>query len=1724
MSSMTIESFPEDKPLSGLSLLLRQIMEKKNASYVHLLYELEGDTFIGSFYHSSEPSLTSSFASVVKHTIEVILNGEALAEVLVLNRAELSNHSGFADAPEYLSFIPIKMDESQSGILALGFSGSPILDPRIEDIVIEGIATLVNDAKSGCFLIEEQLSVLTKNLGRVRNPGQIAEVIIQVNSILALLSSTIICLREGIEGTEYLIYLPEKYNDQHSFSLDGLSYKVIDASTDEIFYEFLEKAKLDNSFSSLTMDRYTSVEEMHPYIASCAEKGGSRAIAYHLLQDEHLIGFWLTIPDCLRMPFSAEILEPFLSQLSTSVNNINIHSELTEKKKESEILMSLNIDLAATRDKKNLLSVIRGRLQPLIDFSHHFVCKINESEMTVSMLLNDAQSLSRFHPLYEYVKTAKSPITGNIYQQIIRSTEPLVIDLANLARQEKLPPQLLVNFESGVEKVIMVALRVDSTLQGIWTVAFTQNQPIMARHLQLIKTVSAPISISVANIRINDSLRKREEERERIMAMSFELTAIRNKKELVGTLERYLPNMFDFQMFYIFLDNYSSPEEPFLYFSKTSGLQEQSIYSDRLQMADRPLDFTGMLNSPELTVSEIGTLVTRHPDLEFLSSAFIKGAKSVVSISLRNDNRSIGMMLFFLAEGMQFPAYHHNALQVISYQISTSISDLLLNENLRRRELEKELLLILSEDIAAVRDKKQLTQVIKNRLKPNLGFAHFALGVKASDNTIVSFLADPDSKAKQHPAYNRVFKQEREQCEDFIDYINQSPYPVILDKTNAAQFDELPYVVNINFESGVKEILIAKLFDGVSIFGYCFFFFDRAGIVSKEQFSLVKGIANQFSTAIYNIKANLEIISREKESELLISLSQKTAGVRNAGQLIDLIAERLSEVFLFDQSYIGIPLEGNAALSILSSKKDNSAFEKSHDLGQNIPMVADFFRLLKTAEKPISIELNSTKWKSLSALGAKSGFQHAVICSFVNKEALIGVWIMLYKDATKVDKGSFRLMQGVSDQLSNALANILANERLKQDEMKKSILLSFSKNIATARSTRDLSNIANIEMKNVLRFDHSAILQFSNDGDHATLLTSPSKRSLDPINESRPVALVDIFGTQDLIQDDLLLTDLDISDGAGEMTPFLVGKRNQGINHIILVKLTYRAQQLGFWMLCFDKPPQLSPLTLQLVQEVAAIIATTISNIYFNDRLNKREQEKTSLLEFTQTIAGVQDRFQLRNIFNRYLKNLCLIEDISLHWFSDDKKWQSCYFWNQSAPGAIDFQSNQLAEQEAQINDEIFGLIIDSQSQQRFKTSDLAKMIDRRAYIDFLSQQHCEYIVGVPMLRGNEVVGILFVKEFDSHTADQPLFRGLCTQLVIAVTNLMASDRILQQLSQIKMYQARLEEEKVYLKQELETSHHYSEIVGESEQIKEVFRLMSQVAESDSTVLILGETGTGKELIARAIHNNSPRRNQLLVKVNCAALPANLIESELFGHEKGAFTGATERRIGKFELANGGSLFLDEIGEMPLELQVKLLRALQEREIERVGGRGTLKVDVRIITATNRNLEQQAAEGKFRSDLYFRLSTFPIHLPALRDRIVDVPELALHFLNRFSKKSGKQITTISHKAMEELMHYHWPGNIRELEHQIERSVIMADANTIKAFHLPVFNPKNHNQLLEGTQLKTIDDSERDLIIKTLKYCKGKVSGQGGAAEILGVPSTTLNAKIKRLGIKKNFSR
>ena len=550
-------------------------------------------------------------------------------------------------------------------------------------------------------------------------------------------------------------------------------------------------------------------------------------------------------------------------------------------------------------------------------------------------------------------------------------------------------------------------------------------------------------------------------------------------------------------------------------------------------------------------------------------------------------------------------------------------------------------------------------------------------------------------------------------------------------------------------------------------------------------------------------------------------------------------------------------------------------------------------------------------------------------------------------------------------------------------------------------------------------------------------------------------------------------------------------------------------------------------IELELINDLNKQISVAVYNILVHQSIIQSEQEKSKLLKFSNELASERDILILCKILKNQFKELFSIGDfLVVTALSSDKKSHKVILYDPDAPISSDPYLLHVTNNYVELHKEIFGVLLNSEGPVLFDTRKWADLKSPPVYAKLIPNYGIDNMIGTTIRFGGEAIGFLVFKQ-DSllPVSNQPqLFNSICSQLAIILSNILANQKVESQLKEIEQYKEQLEDEKMYLTEEIQSIHNYTEIIGASRSLHDTFKLISQVSESDSTVLVLGETGTGKELIARAIHNNSLRKNKLMIKVNCATLPANLIESELFGHERGSFTGATDRRLGKFELANGGTLFLDEIGELPLDLQMKLLRALQEREIERLGGRTTIKVDIRIIAATNRNLEKEVLAGRFRSDLYYRLNIFPIILPPLRERKDDIEVLATHFIKKFSKKTGKPINSLGTKALQKLREYQWPGNIRELEHMIERSVLLTNGTMIKDIHLP-----SQNQVIDSKaitpeiNLQTINENEKNHIYQILKYCKGRIAGDGGAAEILGVPASTLNSKIKRLGIKREHT-
>lgn len=510
-------------------------------------------------------------------------------------------------------------------------------------------------------------------------------------------------------------------------------------------------------------------------------------------------------------------------------------------------------------------------------------------------------------------------------------------------------------------------------------------------------------------------------------------------------------------------------------------------------------------------------------------------------------------------------------------------------------------------------------------------------------------------------------------------------------------------------------------------------------------------------------------------------------------------------------------------------------------------------------------------------------------------------------------------------------------------------------------------------------------------------------------------------------------------------------------------------------------------------------------NDNFNQTPDRQARRYRSLLEVAEVISLRRDLHELFRELAQRLPAVVPVNYVALSLYDPDRNLMRHHTLQANVPAEI------VGGLEAPVEGGPDGFVW--KSQRSVLVPDLSKEVRWPRIIQLMREDGARSCCFVPLttaLRRLGAMGFTSVKSEAWDREDLEFLEQVGRQVSVAVENVLAY----QEISRLK---DRLAREKLYLQDEIHTEHNFTEIIGESKALKRVLKQLETVASTDSTVLIQGETGTGKELIARAIHNLSGRRERTFVKLNCAAIPMGLLESELFGHERGAFTGAIAQKIGRFELAHQGTLFMDEVGDIPLELQAKLLRVLQEQEFERLGSTKTIKVNVRLVTATNRDLSRMIAEKEFRSDLYYRLNVFPISIPPLRERREDIPLLVRYFAQKYSRRMNKPIEAISSETMDALVSYDWPGNIRELENMIERAVILSQESTL---FVPLTELKFSTEAAPHHRVSTLESAEREHILRILNEANWVLAGPSGAAARLGMKRTTLQHKMKKLNISR----
>jgi len=689
--------------------------------------------------------------------------------------------------------------------------------------------------------------------------------------------------------------------------------------------------------------------------------------------------------------------------------------------------------------------------------------------------------------------------------------------------------------------------------------------------------------------------------------------------------------------------------------------------------------------------------------------------------------------------------------------------------------------------------------------------------------------------------------------------------------------------------------------------------------------------------------------------------------------------------------------------------------------------------------------------------------------------------------------------------------------------MRYETLVRVSQAIGAHSDPKELFGILIDELRGVVQFDLIGVSLRDQDSDtfQNYFIDMTSRSELVPEEKLAPEETLTLWVYER--QEPLLRATDEMEPRYGRLQAIL---KRLHIRSICALPLTTAHRKLGAITFGSKQVDAYSPNDIRFVSQVADYIA-----LAFDDAFNFAALRRAS-----EELQSKNDRLRLLlDVTNQVVSNLEL-RDLLRAISHDVRRVMQCDYAGLSLPDAENKQLRLYAldfpEGKGFLQEELVYSIEGSPSGAAFRT--MKPLALRSPFTGWLHYPIVQKAVReglksfcfLPLISRNRAIGTLVLARLRDDAfsqADISFLAQVATQIALAVENALA-------YCEIRELKEQLSKEKLYLEDEIRTEMNFAQIIGNSASLRRVLKNVETVAPTDSTVLIYGETGTGKELIARAIHDLSPRRSKPFVKLNCAAIPTGLLESELFGHEKGAFTGAIAQRIGRFEVANGGTIFLDEIGEIPLELQTKLLRVLQEREFERLGSSRTLRTDARLIAATNRDLEAMVAEQKFRSDLFFRLNVFPVHVPPLRERQGDIPLLVRHFTQQFSRRMSRVIETIPSAAMDALSRYHWPGNIRELQNVIERAVIIsagpalsvdvADLKFPKVSH-PEERAAAPNSTTNGALHNLLEETERQQILQTLKECDWVVAGPNGAAARLGMNRSTLQVRIRKLGISRD---
>jgi len=943
----------------------------------------------------------------------------------------------------------------------------------------------------------------------------------------------------------------------------------------------------------------------------------------------------------------------------------------------------------------------------------------------------------------------------------------------------------------------------------------------------------------------------------------------------------------------------------------------------------------------------------------------------------------------------------------------------------------------------------------------------------------------------------------------------QTQQPLLV--SDLAEERRWPRVTGLMQEDGINSFCVVPLTTAVRQVGAMGFASLKKEAYGEADVEFLQQVGKQVAVAVDNVLHHQDLTRERDRLRLLLEVSESIASHKDLTALFRDLAKRLPSVVQFE--FIGLILHDPERNVMRAHILGTDEAENMHP-SLELPMEESASGWVFKTQQPFVVPSldEETRFPKVSEILRPIGVKSYCLFPLTTAMRRLGAMGFGRRSPYTFGEAELEFLRQVVTQVAVAVDNVLhdesaqsAQQQLASERDRLRLLLEVSESIASHRDLDQLLRDLAQRLPHIVPFDYINVVlhESARDVMRLWLLVTSQPSTISPglelpVDES-PGGLV-WKSQQPLTVDDVMQE--------RRFPKLMAMLRENGVQSFCAVPLTTAQRRLGAMGFGSLQRRPYQEAELNFMQQVAKQVAVAVDNALHAESAQSAQQQLIHerdrvrlLLEVNNAVVSHLGLDELFTAVSACLRKVIQHDGSSLVLYEPETR--------QYRVQVLDFTKNTSFVEEGQADPQCKGpssIAITTRKPAVFNEQDLKNLASESKVCERLLDEGVKSLCSVPLLAHDRVRGALNIgrrREDAFSPEDVELLSEAAKQIAIAVENAQAY----REITELK---DKLAKEKLYLEEEIRTEQNFEEIVGESSALKEVLKQVEIVASTGSTVLILGDTGTGKELLARAIHNRSERRGRTFVKMNCAAIPTGLLESELFGHEKGAFTGAIASKVGRFELAHQGTLFLDEIGDIPLELQSKLLRVLQEQEFERLGSTKTIRVDIRLVAATNRDLSAMIADKQFRGDLYYRLNVFPIVSPPLRERQEDIPLLVRYFAQKFARRMNRHIETIPTETMTALSRYHWPGNVRELENLIERAVILSQGTEL---HVPLAELKAAAS--DGAQpVTTLEAAEREHIVRALQAAKWVIGGPSGAAAKLGMKRTTLQSKMQKLSISR----